>query len=528
MTTNGTNGTNGKPKEPVRCAIYTRKSTSEGLDSDFNTLDAQREAAELYIRSQAGQGWTIVPTHYDDGGFTGGNMDRPALQRLLDDIERGQIDMVVVYKVDRLSRSLLDFSRLVERFEKKKVGFVSITQHFDTSTSMGRLVLNVLLSFAQFERELISERTRDKIQAARRRGKWTGGQVCLGYRVDPDRRALVAVPEEAELVRLIFDMYLRTYSVGRIAARLNEMGHAQKRHVSKDGRTRGGGRWNKVAVHHLLRNALYIGKVRGATGELFAGEHEPIVSLDVFEKVGEALQFRATGRVSRSRRLDFLLTGILRCGPCNSGMSTSTGRGRGQSYRYYRCVRASKESARCPTGLVPADDIERTLITHVREAAKRDDVRAQIRARVGGHDGAIGELRTARDRLHEQVAEIGSEAKRLLSAFSTATGTGGGRLLATKLGEIEVEQDRLRLEAEEIDARLRRVADDQRKGEQVKQLLESFDELWDALVLEEQRELLHVVVERATIDPKAGDVRIKLFDIGDPKPSAANVEEVKV
>ena len=244
----------GLVKEPkvVRCAIYTRKSTTEGLDSDFNTLDAQREAAEHFIKSQAAQGWKALPTRYDDGGFTGGNLERPALTRLMDDIERGEIDTVVVYKVDRLSRSLLDFARLVERFEKRRVAFVSITQHFDTSTSMGRLVLNILLSFAQFERELISERTRDKIAAAKRRGKWTGGPLVLGYRVDRQRRALEVVPEEAAIVKLVFELYERTLSIALTSQRLeraaSRCGHAWP--SWNDPRAP----FNKNAVHRLLRN----------------------------------------------------------------------------------------------------------------------------------------------------------------------------------------------------------------------------------------------------------------------------------
>ncbi len=252
----------GKPPKVVRCAIYTRKSTTEGLDSDFNTLDAQRESAEHYIKSQAAQGWTVVPARYDDGGFTGGNMERPALTRLIDDLERGDVDIVVVYKVDRLSRSLLDFARLIERFEKRGVGLVAVTQHLDTSTSMGRLTLNILLIFAQFEREIISERTRDKIAAARRRGKWTGGPLILGYRVDRERRALEIIPEEAEVVRLAFELYLRTRSIGLTAKRLNARGFKQKKHVSKAGREVGGRPWDKNTVHRLLRNPLYVGKVR--------------------------------------------------------------------------------------------------------------------------------------------------------------------------------------------------------------------------------------------------------------------------
>ena len=201
-----------KLKPPkLRCAVYTRKSTEEGLEQEFNSLDAQREAGEAYIRSQQHEGWVCLPHRYDDGGFTGANMDRPQLRRLLDDIENGRVDCVVVYKVDRLSRSLLDFSRIMETFERKTVSFVSVTQAFNTASSMGRLILNVLLSFAQFEREMISERTRDKIAAARRKGKWSGGMPVLGYNVVETK--LVVDPQEAERVREIFALYLERQSL---------------------------------------------------------------------------------------------------------------------------------------------------------------------------------------------------------------------------------------------------------------------------------------------------------------------------
>ena len=202
------------PTNPrMRCAIYTRKSTEEGLDQEYNTLDAQRDSGEAYIRSQAQEGWECLSDRYDDGGFTGGNMDRPALKRLMADIEAGKVDCVVVYKVDRLSRSLLDFARMMEVFEKHHVSFVSVTQQFNTSTSMGRLVLNVLLSFAQFEREMISERTRDKIAATRRKGKWSGGMPLLGYDVDPRGSKLFVNEDEAARVRAIFELYLEHQSL---------------------------------------------------------------------------------------------------------------------------------------------------------------------------------------------------------------------------------------------------------------------------------------------------------------------------
>jgi site-specific DNA recombinase len=213
----------------VRCAIYTRKSTEEGLEQEFNSLDAQRESGELFVRSQAGEGWTVLADRYDDGGFTGGNMERPALKRLMADIEAGKVDAVVVYKVDRLSRSLLDFARMMQTFEKYRVSFVSVTQQFNTATSMGRLVLNVLLSFAQFEREIISERTRDKIAATRRKGKWAGGHPILGYDVDPQGFRLVVNADEAERVRAIFKLYLQHESLLPVVRELERRGWANKR-----------------------------------------------------------------------------------------------------------------------------------------------------------------------------------------------------------------------------------------------------------------------------------------------------------
>src|SRR5690242_484799 len=238
----------------VRCAVYTRKSTEEGLEQEFSSLDAQREAAEAYVRSQAGEGWALLPERYDDGGFTGGNMDRPALRRLLADIEAGKIDAVIVYKVDRLSRSLLDFARLMELFERHRVSFVSITQQFNSATSMGRLVLNVLLSFAQFEREIIAERTRDKIAATRRKGKWAGGRPLLGYDVDPRGGRLLVNVEEAQRVRAIFGLYLEHGGLLPVVQELERRGWANKRWQTKKGQQRGGRPFTKTSLHRLLTN----------------------------------------------------------------------------------------------------------------------------------------------------------------------------------------------------------------------------------------------------------------------------------
>ena len=260
------------PRPTVRCAIYTRKSTEEGLEQEFNSLDAQRESGEAHIKSQTHEGWECLPGHYDDGGFTGGNMERPALKRLLADIEAGKIDCVVVYKVDRLSRSLLDFARMMETFEKHRVSFVSVTQQFNTATSMGRLVLNVLLSFAQFEREIISERTRDKIAAARRKGKWAGGHPILGYDVDPQGYKLNVNAAEAERVRAIFNLYLEHESLQPVVEELGNRGWTNKRWQTRKAGVRGGHAFTRTSLYKLLTNITYAGKIR-YKNEIHDGEH---------------------------------------------------------------------------------------------------------------------------------------------------------------------------------------------------------------------------------------------------------------
>ena len=261
---------------PVRCAIYTRKSHEEGLEQAFNSLDAQREACEAYIASQKHEGWKGLATHYDDGGFTGGNMDRPGLKALLVDIEADRVDVVMVYKVDRLSRSLMDFSKLVALFEKHDVAFVSVTQRFDTTSSMGRLTLNILLSFAQFERELCSERIRDKIAIAKKKGKYVGGRPLLGYDVDRERMRLLVNEREARLVRRIFERFCRLGSCMLVARELNRQGHRMKAWTSRKGKPMGGGTWKKTDVHHVLTNRRYLGEVLHK-GESYPGEHEAIV-----------------------------------------------------------------------------------------------------------------------------------------------------------------------------------------------------------------------------------------------------------
>src|SRR6476659_5397521 len=273
---------NGPISKLARCAIYTRKSTEYNLELAFNSLDAQREACEAYIKSQAHEGWRLVPDRYDDGGLSGASLDRPALQQLLADVRAGKIDIVLVYKVDRLTRSLADFAKLIELFDGHEVSFVSVTQSFNTSSSMGRLTLNVLLSFAQFERELIGERVRDKIAASKRKGLWVGGPVPLGYAAV--QKKIVVVPAEAEAVRTIFACYLALGSIRALAEELDRQGIRSKRRQLSTGRSVGGARFGVGALAHLLKNRFYIGEVVYRDG-IYRGAHEPILESAVFEAV---------------------------------------------------------------------------------------------------------------------------------------------------------------------------------------------------------------------------------------------------
>ena len=320
---------------------YTRKSTDEGLDKEFNTLDAQRESAEAYVRSQAGEGWVCLAERYDDGGFTGGNMDRPALRRLLADIQAGKVNCVLVYKVDRLSRSLLDFARMMELFDRHRVAFVSVTQQFNTASSMGRLVLNVLLSFAQFEREIISERTRDKIAAARRKGKWAGGHPILGYDIDVHGFKLVANSAEARRVRTIFDLYLKHQALIPVVNELERRGWRNKRWTTRNGTARGGTPFTKATLHYLLRNVAYVGRIK-YKHETHPGEHPSIVDESVFDRVQAVLsEGRPEPTAVPRPKSHALLQGLIRCAPCGCAMvPTRTTRNKTRQYRYYVCSSA--------------------------------------------------------------------------------------------------------------------------------------------------------------------------------------------
>jgi site-specific DNA recombinase len=374
-----------RPTRKLRCAVYTRKSSEEGLEQEFNSLHAQREAGIAYIASQKSEGWIALADYYDDGGISGGTLERPALQRLLRDIEAGMVDVVVVYKIDRLSRSLTDFAKLVDLFERRNVTFVSVTQQFNTTTSMGRLTLNILLSFAQFEREVIGERIRDKFAASRKKGIWMGGWPALGYEVQ-DRR-LVVVEREAALVRRIVDRFAKTGSALAVARELNAAGEVTKHRASANG-ARGGRQWTKGAIYKVLANRVYLGEAVHK-GVAYPGEHAAIVDRRTWDNAHAVMAEPAHRRGAATRaQVPALLKGLI-YGPNGRPMSPSHTRRRGRIYRYYVTREAIADGYEsCLVTSVPAADVEGAVLEHVQRllAAPELVARTWASARRDGED----------------------------------------------------------------------------------------------------------------------------------------------
>lgn len=349
-----------KPK--LRCAPYTRKSSEEGLDQEFNSLDAQRDACEAYIASQKAEGWVLVPDRYDDGGISGGTLERPALKRLMKDIEAGKVDVVVVYKIDRLSRALMDFAKLVEVFDRHSVTFVSVTQSFNTTTSMGRLTLNILLSFAQFEREVIGERIRDKVAASRKRGMWMGGWAPFGY--DVKDRKLVINDDEAALVRSMFKRFVTGRSATNLAREL----------AKQNVRNRYGKLIDKGYLYKMLNNRVYLGEAVHK-GTSYPGEHKAIISQEEWDAVRDILKVSPHKRAMHSRaKTPALLKGLI-FGPSGLAMTPSHTRKRGRLYRYYVSTSVLKSGAgACPIGRISAADIESAVVDQVRGLVQTPEI----------------------------------------------------------------------------------------------------------------------------------------------------------
>jgi site-specific DNA recombinase len=498
-------------KATIRCAIYTRKSSEEGLDQEFNSLDAQREAAESFIASQKAEGWTALPERYDDGGYSGGSMERPALDRLLRDIasggsgNSGGIDCVVVYKVDRLSRSLMDFARIMEIFERHHVSFVSVTQQFNTTHSMGRLTLNILLSFAQFEREIIGERIRDKLAAQARKGKWTGGVPVLGYDVDrsnPSPR-LVVNTKEAARVREVFQMYLHAAALLPVVKELHQRGWCNKHRHTKKGKPVGGRPFDKASLHALLTNPIYVGTMR-YKDEFHQGEHEPIVDREVFDRVQTQLKHNhRTGGLDVRNKYGALLRGLLRCKCCGTAMThTFSGKHGHTRYRYYRCVNAIKNGHDvCPVGSLPAAEIERVVIDEVRGLAKDEALFAQVlaQARSEMDDQATAARRDRDDLLHAR--------KRLHAALKQAVKPGQSDA-THRIADLNDQLAKADRRLPELEAKLTALERRTIDPTQAPAAFSNFDALWSSLIPREQARLLRLLCARVDYDGKAGTVAV--------------------
>jgi DNA invertase Pin-like site-specific DNA recombinase len=394
-------------KRRMRCAVYTRKSTDEGLDQEYNSIDAQRDAGHAYIASQRNEGWIAVADDYDDPAYSGGNMERPALQRLLADIEAGKIDVVIIYKIDRLTRSLADFSRMVEVFEQHKVSFVSVTQNFNTTTSMGRLMLNILLSFAQFEREVTGERIRDKIAASKRKGMWMGGIPPLGY--DVKNRRLVSNEREAKIIRHIFQRFVELGSSTMLVKELRLDGVTSKSWITQDGKFREGKLIDKGLIYKLLNNRTYLGELRHKE-QWYQAEHPPIIERDLWDKAHAILATngRVRGNATRAK-VPYLLKGIVFG---NDGRALSpwhTTKKNGRRYRYYISQRDAKEYGGV-SGLprLPAAELESAVLDQLRAMLRSPELVGEVLPQALKLDPALDEAKvtvamTRLDAIWEQL-----------------------------------------------------------------------------------------------------------------------------
>jgi site-specific DNA recombinase len=498
-------------KKIIRCAIYTRNSTEEGLELDYNSLDAQRDAAEAYIKSQKHEGWVCLPERYDDGGYTGGNLDRPAAQRLLADVEDGKINCIVVYKVDRLSRSLLDFAKIIQILDKHNVSFVSVTQQFNTTTSMGRLTLNILLSFAQFEREIISERTRDKIAGARRKGKWTGGRPVLGYDVQREvgGSKLVVNPVEAQKVRKIFEKYLETASLMATLNWLDDKQWTNRPQRNKDGTLKKPRPFAKSTLLRVLTNVLYIGQVPHKEN-VYQGEHQAIIDEGLFSQVQSLLKMNSHSGGPHRNKYNAMLKGLVRCKHCGCAMGHHYVVNNKKRYRYYVCTNAQKRGwDKCVSPSLPAMELEEFVVGQIR-ALRKDNLflseileKAQSKLHVDIENYQVS-LKKAETEVKQMVRSLGQ-----LSAQAVYDTQAENKLSQLKEEIHQKEQAITNLNEKIISARRRMVNTDEMTG-----AIEAFDPIWKSLTPHEQSKLIRLLVEQVEYDGQNQNVTVIFHPTG--------------
>ncbi len=489
----------------VRCAIYTRKSTSAGLEQEFNSLDAQKDACLDYIRDRAQLGWRAISPTYDDGGFTGSNLDRPSFQRLMGDVEAGGIDVIVTYKVDRLSRSLLDFAKIIDQLNRRHVAFVSVTQNFSTADAMGRLTLNMLMSFAEFEREIISERTRDKIGAARKKGKWTGGQVPFGFRI-VDKKLIVNEPE-ADVVRRVFDLYIDCRSPLAVFQSLSD-------NLEKIDSNR---KWNKHTVLRMLKNPLYAGYISYGNN-LYEGEHALIVDREKFHTVQKLI--RDNTRTRQVSTDEYLLQGLTRCAACGAAYTPASAKRGKNKRRYYRCLTRDKQGRdACPARPLPAESLEKYVVDRVKDAASEidnpDDLLSSVRR---NYAARLQERNMERQRLPKMIGELAAKGHEIAKNMEQAKGDDWKNLDA-KLGCLYDELGKMDHNLCQVERDIAALNKQNEEVEWMIGVMRRFDSVWDALTSENKRRLLRAIVSEIIIDEPCGKVEMKIVDYSVAGPS---------
>ncbi|MHB9023427.1 MAG: recombinase family protein [Armatimonadota bacterium] len=494
-----------------RCAAYVRVSTDEQATGDYTSLDAQRDACEAYIRSQQHDGWVVLPTPYNDTA-TGKNTKRAGIQGLLTDMRAGLVDVIVVYKFDRLSRSMLDFLQLIKEFDERNVVLVSVSQKIDTSGPTGRLFLQILAAFGEFERELISGRTKDKMQAMRKRGTYIGGMIPLGYNLDPQTKKLVVNPEEAIIVRELFRLYLERQGLVRVVTEAHTRGWHTKRWVTKTGKLFGGAPFNKLTLRNLLTNLVYVGKVQ-VDGVEFDGDHEAILGRSTFDAAQEILQGNAgtQGRHIANRHPEAILKGLLRCGDCGKAMThVPTRKSDGTTYRYYRCITAQKAgAARCPSGSsLPATEIEQFVVDRLRTIADDpEQVDAIARDATALATSRLQDVQTDiatwEARVNEQTDEITRLRERLAQAPAHTRDVILSHLQALEEQQTELVDglERCRNEAAGLTA--------QRLTPRVfRAALTYFDPVWNVLYPQERARIVQLLIESVEYTGSRGSLSL--------------------
>ena len=504
-----TRRSNKAPTPTTRVAIYTRQSVANDLE--FGSIEAQRETVEAYVISQRSKGWVALPERYDDSGFSGGNIERPAFQRMMADLDDGKIDVIAAYKTDRVSRSLNDFTRFMETLERRGVGFVSTTQSFDTRTSMGRLTLNILASFSQFERETIAERTRDKVLATRKKGMWTGGRPVLGY--DVCNKVLVVNESEATTVRTIYEAYLDNGGLIGTLAELKHQAIANKTWTNLAGNTVHGRPFNKATLHGLLTNPLYIGKVRCAD-DLVEGQHNAIVDAQLFDEVQAALGSNRRTAPTKPSKWGAILTGLLRCGVCGAAMGHVATRKGTRSYRYYACQTLQKGgAAACQGSRAPVAELDEVVTNRIRSIGSDPSVlQATLKAANNTEAGRQPELKAEVARLSQQHKQLADQRRNLLDALQH--GSTGANAIAKRLGEVDTQIATVAARQDEATTMLAEIGRGCLDENAIRTTLEQFEPLWDALTPRERQRVLRLLITEVRYDGQNGELEIDFRDNG--------------